>query len=318
MKIVVLDGYTLNPGDLDWGGLEQLGALEVHDRTAPEDIVARAEGADAVLVNKARLTPEMLQSLPELKYIGVLATGYDNVPVTAARERGIVVANVPNYGTHAVAQFTIGLMLELSQRFGAHDAAVKRGDWASCPDFCFTVSTLVELAGKTLGLVGLGAIGKQVARVAQAMDMRVLATGSKGAAGTAVMGVQRVELSQLLEESDIISLHCPLTPDTRQLINADRISQMKRTAMLINTARGALVQEEELAAALNSGRIAGAALDVLAAEPPVAGNPLLTARNCIITPHIAWAAYEARSRLLQTVVDNLQAFMQGKPINVVS
>ncbi|SFL69174.1 glycerate dehydrogenase [Paenibacillus sp. 1_12] len=317
-NIVVLDGYTLNPGDLDWGRLEQLGSVTVYDRTAVADIAERAANADIVLTNKTPLTASMLEQLPKLQYIGVLATGYNIVDTEAARQRGIPVTNIPTYGTHSVAQFVFALLLELCQRVQIHSDAVHAGDWNSCPDFCFTRSPLIELSGRTMGLIGLGRIGGQVAKIANAFDMRVIAVGSGRSNPIPVQGVEWVELEQLLAESDVISLHCPLTPATEKLINAERLALMKRSAMLINTSRGALINEQDLADALNDQRLAGAAVDVLSVEPPVPTNPLYTAANCLITPHIAWATKEARARLMGTAVDNVQSFLSGETIHVVN
>ncbi|TVY09414.1 D-2-hydroxyacid dehydrogenase [Paenibacillus cremeus] len=318
MNIVVLDGYTLNPGDLDWDGLRQLGELAVYDRTAPELIVERAAAADLVLTNKTPLTAATIGELPRLKYIGVLATGYNVVDTAAAAARGIPVANVPTYGTTSVAQAVFALLLELCHRVQLHSDAVHAGDWTRSPDFCFTRAPQIELAGKTLGLIGLGRIGLQTAKIAGAFGMRVVAVGSGRSKPQPVEGVEWVELDELLARSDVVSLHCPLTPATEKLIQAERIARMKPSALLINTSRGALIHEQDLADALNAGRLAGAALDVLSVEPPTPDNPLLTARNCVITPHIAWATKEARSRLMATAVDNARAFLSGQPVNVVN
>lgn len=318
MNIVVLDGYTLNPGDLSWKGLEELGRTVIYDRTAPDDIVERAAEADTILTNKTPLSAEVLARLPKLRYIGVLATGYNIVDTEAARERGIPVTNVPTYGTHSVVQFVFALLLELCHRVQLHSDAVHAGEWTRSVDFCFTRSPLVELAGKTIGLIGLGRIGSQTAQVARAFGMRVLASGSGRTAPPKVEGVEWVELDELLKQSDVVSLHCPLTPATEKLLQAERISLMKPTAFLINTSRGPLIDEQALADALNEGRIAGAALDVLSTEPPKADNPLLGARNCLITPHIAWATQEARARLMETAVDNVRHFLAGEIVNTVN
>ncbi|MEK3725532.1 D-2-hydroxyacid dehydrogenase [Paenibacillus sp. FSL H8-0034] len=317
-NIVVLDGYTLNPGDLDWGRLEQLGNVTVYDRTAVTEIVERAAHADIVLTNKTQLSAAILEQLPKLKYIGVLATGYNIVDTEAAKQRGIPVTNIPTYGTQSVAQFVFALLLELCHRVQTHSDAVHAGDWNNCPDFCFTRSPLIELSGKTMGLIGLGRIGGQVARIANAFGMRVIAVGSGRSNPTPVEGVEWVELDQLLAESDVISLHCPLTPTTEKLINAERLALMKHSAILINTSRGALINEQDLADALNNRRIAGAAVDVLSVEPPVPSNPLYAAANCLITPHIAWATKEARARLMGTAVDNVQSFLSGHAVHVVN
>ncbi|UQZ82258.1 Glycerate dehydrogenase [Paenibacillus konkukensis] len=318
MNIVVLDGYTLNPGDLSWDGLSALGAVTVYDRTPADRIVERALDADIVLTNKTPLAADVLDKLPRLRYIGVLATGYNIVETEAAKRRGVPVTNIPTYGTHSVAQFVFAMLLELCNRVGRHDEAVKAGEWTSSADFCFTKAPLIELSGKTIGLIGLGKIGSQTARIARAMDMRVLAVGSGRSTPRPADGVEWVDLETLLKESDVVSLHCPLTPDTANLINRQRIALMKPTALLINTSRGALIAEQDLADALNERAIAGAALDVLSVEPPEASNPLLSARNCIVTPHIAWATREARARLMDTAVANVQSFLQGQTVNAVN
>jgi len=322
MRIVVLDGYALNPGDLGWEGLRELGEVVVYDRTPADLIVERSQGGSALLTNKTPLRADALVQLPELAYIGVLATGYDIVDIAAATNRGVTVTNVPSYGTESVAQFVFALLLELCHRVGAHSESARGGDWAASPDFCYWRSPLTELAGKTLGIVGMGRIGEIVARIAAAFGMRVVASGRPGAAtaspGAAAPHVPRVPLDTLLRESDVVSLHCPLTPQTERLINRDTLALMKPGALLVNTARGKLIAEGDLAAALNEGRLAGAAVDVLQAEPPAADNPLLSARNCIVTPHIAWASSEARRRLLDVAVSNLRSFIDGSPSNVVS
>ncbi|WP_282935916.1 D-2-hydroxyacid dehydrogenase [Paenibacillus sp. RC67] len=318
MNIVVLDGYTLNPGDLSWERLAQMGSMTVYDRTSPEQIVERAIDAEIILTNKTPLTATTLAKLPNLCYIGVLATGYNIVDIHAARKRDIPVSNVPTYGTQSVAQFVFAMIFELCHSIGRHDAAVKAGEWTGSIDFCFTKAPLIELSGKTIGLVGLGKIGSQTARIASAMDMRVLAVGSGRSHPKPVAGVEWTNMETLLKESDIVSLHCPLTPDTEQLINRQRLSWMKPSAFLINTSRGGLIHEQDLADALNAQAIAGAAVDVLSVEPPSTSNPLLSARNCIITPHIAWATQEARARLMETTADNVSAFLEGRPINVVN
>lgn len=318
MNIVVLDGYTLNPGDLDWKGLESLGKTVIYDRTAADEIIDRAAEAEIVLTNKTPLSAETISKLPKLRYIGVLATGYNVVDIQAARKRGIPVTNIPTYGTSSVAQFVFALLLELCHRTQRHSDAVYAGDWSRSLDFCFTQSPQIELAGKTLGLIGLGRIGTQTSRIARAFDMRVLAVGSGRSTPPQVEGVEWVEMDRLLEESDVISLHCPLTPSTEKLINMERISRMKSSAFLINTARGALINEQDLADALNEGRIAGAALDVLSVEPPTQDNPLFSARNCMITPHMAWATKDARARLLDTAVSNVQAFLENRAVHIVN
>ena len=312
-RIVVLDGYTANPGDLSWDSLRALGDLVVHDRTAPADVVARARHADVVLTNKTVLTSEMLSSLPELKLVCVLATGFNVVDVAAARARGVPVCNVPEYSTPNVAQAVFALILELTNRTGHHDATVHAGRWAACPDFCYWDGELVELAGRTMGIVGYGRIGRAVADVARAFGMKVLFHRRSPDGDPAC-----VEIDRLFAESDVVSLHCPLTPDTNRLVDARRIALMKPTAYLVNTARGALVDEADLAAALAAGRIAGAGLDVLSVEPPSPANPLLSAPRCVITPHIAWATHDARRRLLDTTAGNVAAFLAGNPRHVVN
>lgn len=313
MKIVILDGLTTNPGDTSWAPLEALGTLVVHDRTPAADVVARAAGADVLLTNKQQVTRADIEALPTLRYIGVLATGFNIVDVAAARERGIPVCNVPEYSTPNVVQATFALLLELTNRVGHHAATVRAGRWAACPDFCYWDGQLVELAGLTLGIVGYGRIGRGVAAVGRAFGMRVLAHRRTPGAEPECVGLER-----LLGESDVISLHCPLTPETKGLVDAARIALMKPTAFLVNTSRGALVNEADLAAALDAGRLAGAGLDVLSVEPPPPDNPLLTARNCIITPHVAWATRNARERLIAATADNVRAFLAGTPRHVVN
>lgn len=316
MTIVILDAFTANPGDLSWDALAELGSLAVHDRTDDADIVARARDARIVLTNKTVLSREVIAALPKLECICVLATGYNVVDVAAARDHGVTVCNVPEYSTPNVAQAVFALILELTNRTGHHDRTVHEGRWAACEDFCYWDGDLVELAGLTLGIVGYGRIGQAVARVGRAFDMRILAH-RRSATGT-IEGGAYAELDRLFDESDIVSLHCPLTPDTKELVNAARLATMKRTAFLINTARGGLVNEGDLAAALSAGTIAGAGLDVLTVEPPAASNPLLTAKNCVVTPHIAWATRNARRRLIAATVENVKAFLDGAPRNVVT
>jgi glycerate dehydrogenase len=316
MKIVVLDGYTLNPGDLSWDELKSLGECEIYDRTPTNEVVKRAAEAEIVLTNKAIVSREHIQALPRLKYIGVLATGYNIVDVAAARERNIPVANVPTYGTRSVAQHTFALLLELTQHVGHHAQTVRDGRWTKSPDFCYWDYPLVELEGLTMGIVGFGRIGRAVADLALAFGMKVLVTSATPKQVPA--GVQFTDLETLLRQSDVVSLHCPLTPPTKSFVNRERLSLMKPTAFLLNTSRGPLIDEAALADALNSERIAGAGLDVLSVEPPPAGNPLFQAKNCLITPHIAWATRSARSRLMQAAVANIRAFLAGKPQNVVN
>lgn len=317
MQIVVLDGYTLNPGDLEWSGLDSLGELAVYDRTAESQIIERAADAEIVLTNKTPLSAQMIQQLPKLRYIGVLATGYNIVDIQAAKENGIIVTNVPAYSSHSVAQLVFALLLEFCHRVQQHSDSVLNGDWSGSIDFSYSRSPLVELNGQTMGLIGLGQIGKQTALIAQAMGMKVIATGSGRNVPQPIEGIEWVQLDELLQRSDVISLHCPLTPETNQLIVAKRIALMKPTAILINTARGGLLNEEDVAHALNEGRLAGAGLDVLTVEPPRPDNPLLHAKNVIITPHIAWATKEARARLMGTASSNVRAYLDRRPVNVV-
>jgi len=314
-KIVVLDGYTLNPGDLSWDELKGLGDCIVHDRTAPDQLMERAKGAHVLLTNKVILDREAMESLSELACIGVQATGYNVVDVEAARDRGIVVTNVPAYSTDSVVQMTFALLLETVNAVGRHNQAVHAGEWSGREDFSFHISPLIELAGMTMGIVGYGAIGKAVAGVAEAFGMKILVHTRTPAEDD---GIEYADLATVFAESDVVSLHCPLTPETEGLVNSDRLRRMKSTAVLINTSRGPVVDESALAVALNKGEIAGAAVDVLSVEPPPEDNPLLGARNCIITPHIAWATLAARKRLMDTVVGNVRAWMDGKSVNVVS
>ncbi|MCC6679770.1 MAG: D-2-hydroxyacid dehydrogenase [Phycisphaeraceae bacterium] len=318
-SIVVLDGYTLNPGDLSWDELRKLGKVTVHDRTPQDQILKRAAGAPCLLTNKTPLSAATIAQLPALKYVGVLATGYNVVDIAAAKQRGIAVTNVPTYGTDTVAQHAASLLLELARHTSAHACAVAEGKWAGS-EWCLPVAPIVELTGKTLGIVGLGRIGLAFARIAQAMGMTIIAHDAMQLPPEKRDGVTLTyrSLDELFAESDAISLHCPLTPQTKHVVNAAHLSTMKPTAWIINTSRGPLIDEPALAAALKNGKIAGAALDVLDVEPPTADNPLLRAPNCIITAHIAWYAREARQRLLATVVENLAAFQAGKPQNVVN
>lgn len=316
MKIVVLDGYTLNPGDLSWEQFKTLSDFQTYDRTPPELTVERARDAEIIVTNKTVLDRAVIAALPRLRYIGVLATGYNVVDIEAARERGIPVTNVPEYSTANVAQAAFALLLELASRTGHHAQTVREGRWTSAVDFCYWDFPLVELNGLTLGIVGYGRIGRAVARVGRAFGMKVLASVRRATQSEGE--TQFVDLDTLLRDSDVITLHCPLTPETKELINAARLAQMKPTAFLINTARGGLVNEADLADALNHGRLAGAGLDVLSAEPPSASNLLLRAKNCIITPHIAWATRNARARLMEIAVENVRAWLRGQPQNVVN
>lgn len=316
MKIVVLDGYTANPGDLSWEELIALGSCTIYDRTAPDEVLERAAEAEVILTNKVLITAEHLAALPCLKYIGVLATGYNVVDVAAARERGIIVTNIPAYSTPSVGQMVFSHILNIAQQVQHHSDEVHRGRWTNSPDFCFRDTPLIELLGKKIGLIGLGQTGFNTARIAIGFGMKVWAYTSKSRLQLPPE-IKKMELDQLFHECDIISLHCPLTDDTRELVNAHRLSLMKPTAMLINTGRGPLVNEQDLADALNNGKLYAAGLDVLSTEPPRADNPLLAARNCYITPHIAWASTAARERLLKIAAENVRAYTQGKPVNVV-
>ena len=316
MRIVILDGFTLNPGDLSWIELESLGECEIYDRSPPADVVKRAAGAEIVLTNKTVLNREQILALPRLKYVGVLATGYNIVDVAAARDRNIPVTNVPTYGTRSVAQHTFSLLLELTQHVGHHAQTVRDSRWTNGPDFCYWDYPLVELDALTMGIVGFGRIGKAVAELARAFGMNVLATSLTPKQSPT--GVQFVELETLFRQSDVVSLHCPLTERTKNLVNKATLALLKPTSFLLNTSRGPLIDERALAEALNSGQLAGAALDVLSVEPPPANNPLLSAKNCIVTPHIAWATRAARSRLMQIAVANVRAFLNGRLENVVN
>lgn len=315
-KIVVLDGYALNPGDLDWASLETLGDLTVFDRTPPDAVVERATDADVVLTNKALLPAEAIQALPQLKYIGVLATGYNIVDVEAAKAREIPVCNVPIYGTKSVAQAVFAHVLNLTQRTAEHAAAVSEGRWHTADDWCFWDFPLCELDGATMGIVGLGRIGRATAKLADAFGMKVIGTSNTRADKQDYF--EWADLETIFRTSDVISLHCPLTDATHQLVNRERLAMMKPTAFLINTGRGPLIDEVALAEALNEGRLAGAGLDVVSVEPPVEPNPLFSAKNCYVTPHIAWATKASRSRLMATAVENVSAFLRGQPRNVVN
>ncbi|MBB3109341.1 glycerate dehydrogenase [Paenibacillus phyllosphaerae] len=317
MNIVVLDGYTLNPGDLSWDELNELGRVTVYDRTAPDEVIARAQDADIVLTNKTALTAELLGQLPNLRYIGVLATGYNVVDIEAASSRQIIVSNVPDYSTYSVVQLVFAFILEHCHRLAEHSSAVHGGKWSSAPDFTFSLHPLQELAGKTLGLIGFGQIGRQVARAALAFGMNVIVSTRTRNVIDGLENVSYVELDDLFRRSDFISLHCPLTEQTKGLVHARRLSLMKPSAFLINTARGGHVVEADLAHALRNGQLAGAGLDVLSVEPPPQDHPLLHVPNCWITPHIGWATMEARGRLLQIATDNIRAFQAGTPTNRV-
>lgn len=317
MKIVVLDGHTLNPGDLSWEELAGLGDLKVYDRTTSEQIESRAGKAEAVLTQRMPLNRETIRHLTQLKYIGVLGTEYGAVNVEAARKRGVVVANVPGYGTASVAQHVFCLLLELTHQTGQHGFTVRKGRWSRSPDFCYWLQPLVELDGLTIGLIGFGRVGQAVARIAQGFGMKVLVTDPALSAPLSA-GAEAASLEDLLARSDVVSLHCPLRPETEKLLNGATLARMKPGAYLINTSHGALVDEDALAAALREGRLAGAGLDVLGVEPPPEDHVLLRTRGCLVTPHLAWGTRAARARLLQEIAGNLKAFLQGQPRNVVN
>jgi glycerate dehydrogenase len=318
MRIVILDAFTTNPGDLDWAPLAALGEVVVHDRTPDDQIIARAAGAEAVLTNKTPLSAATLAALPGLRYVGALSTGVNVIDLAAARGAGITVTNVPAYSTPSVAQAVFALLLELTNQTGRLSADVRAGRWQACEDFCFWDGELVELDGLTLGIVGYGDIGRSVGTIGRALGMRVVAASRSRQPGTAEAGVEFVSVDDVFRTADVVSLHCPLTPETTRLVNAARVATMKPTAYLINTARGGLVDEPALAEALCAGRIAGAGLDVLASEPPRSGSPLVAAPNCVITPHVAWATRKARGRLIAAAAANLAAFKAGRPRNVVN
>lgn len=317
MKIVVLDGFAANPGDLSWEGMQALGELTIYDRTAPEEVMERCNDADIVLTNKVILSASTLKQLPQMKYIGVLATGYNVVDIKAARKQGIVVTNIPAYSTDSVAQLTFAHILNITNRVGHYARQNREGRWSSNPDFVYWDTPLIELNGKTLGIVGLGNIGMKVATIARQFGMDVFAMTSKNSSDLPA-GIQKTTFEGLLAISDVLSLHCPLTEQTRHLMNAKALKKMKPGAILINTGRGPLVDEQAVADALQSGQLLGYGADVMSQEPPQADNPLLQCPNAFLTPHIAWATFEARQRLMQIAIDNVQAFLKGKPINVVN
>lgn len=317
MKIVVLDGYGLNPGDLSWGKMEELGELSIYDRTSPEELLSRSISAEALITNKTVISAETIALLPNLKYIGVLATGYNVVDVEAAKEKGIVVTNIPAYSTRSVAQMVFAHLLNITQRVGHYACENQNGRWTHNPDFCYWDTPLMELDGKKMGIVGFGNIGQAVAAIAISLGMEVCIYSSKPQF-MLPQGVQRMDMDELFTTCDVVSLHCPLTHETKEMVDAKRLSTMKPTSILINTGRGQLVNEQDLADALNNHVIAAAGLDVLSTEPPKPDNPLLNARNCFITPHIAWATKEARMRLMDIAVENLKAFKNNKIINNVA
>ncbi len=313
MKICILDGYSLNPGDLDWSPVERLGDVTLFDRTPADKIVERAADADIVLTNKVPFSADTLRQLPRLRFICVLATGYNIIDTEAAARQGVVVANIPAYSTMSVAQMAFAHILNITNHVASYAREVADGKWTNCPDFCFWDSALTELAGKTMGIVGLGNTGMATARIAVAMGMKVVAMTSKSA-DTLPEGITPAPLDDVLASADVVSLHCPLTPSTRHIINAASIAKMKPSAILINTGRGPLVDEQAVADALNGGRLAAFGADVLSQEPPRGDNPLLSARNCFLTPHIAWATLEARTRLMSTATENVRQFIAGEPV----
>jgi glycerate dehydrogenase len=317
VEIIILDGYAENPGDLSWSEFEALGRVTVYDRTPAEQVVQRIGKAEVVIVNKTPLTRETLAACPDIRYIGLLATGYDVVDVAAARERGIVVSNIPSYGTYAVGQFAIALLLEICCRVGHHACAVKEGRWSSNPDWCFWDYPLIELYGKTMGIIGFGRIGQTTGSMARALGMRVLAYDVAPDESARAIA-EYVPLDTLFAHSDVVALHCALFPETRGIINKQTLARMKDGVVILNNSRGPLIVESDLAEALNSGKVYAAGLDVVSGEPISPDNPLLKAKNCFITPHISWAAIESRRRLLNTAVGNLQSFLRGVPANTVA
>jgi len=319
MKIAVLDGYTSNPGDLSWDAFEELGELTVYDRTKPEEVVSRCAGCEVVFTNKVVMDAGIMDQLPDLKYIGVLATGTNVIDLEHAGKKGVCVTNIPGYGTDSVVQHILAFMLHFSSKVSIHDEAVHQGDWVNSKDFSFTLGTLNELSGSTLGIIGLGTIGRKLAKVADAMGMKIIA-GHQSSMDRLELPfeVEWLPVDEVFARADFLSLNCPLTPETEKVVNAERLQIMKNSAVLINTGRGPLVDEQALADGLNTGTIAGAGLDVLSAEPPATGNPLLTAKNCVITPHVAWASLQARKRLLAIAAENLSAYLNGDAQNRVN
>ncbi|MBB6002768.1 D-2-hydroxyacid dehydrogenase [Arcicella rosea] len=318
MKIVVLDGFTLNPGDLTWDDLYTLGEVLIYDRSAPEEVLERSEGAEILLTNKTPLKAEIISQLKSLKYIGVLATGYNVVDIGEAKKQGIIVTNVPGYGTDSVVQLTFALILEFTLHVQKHSDAVRAGKWANSKDFCFWDFPLIELAGKTIGIIGFGTIGQKVADVATAFGMKVIANSRRPNDQLHRSNFRWADINTLLQESDFVSIHCPLTAETQGLMNRENLQKMKSSAFLINTSRGPIIIDEDLAEALNNNIIAGAGIDVLSVEPPQKDNPLFTAQNCIITPHIAWATKEARTRLLAIAIENIADYQAENPKNIVN
>ena len=317
MNIVVLDGYTLNPGDLSWDGLQALGDCRIYDRTSPEEVSEKAVNSEILLTNKTVVSAGTIQQLQELKYIGVMATGYNIVDILAAKKAGIIVTNVPTYGTQSVAQNTFAHILNLTNRVGEHAQSVAQGDWVVSKDWSYWKSPLIELAGLKLGIIGFGRIGQAVAKIGVSFGMEIL-FHDVYAPGPIPDGFVQMDLNRLFSESDIISLHCPLTNETKHIVNSEKLNLMKKSAFLINTSRGLLIDEKALADALNSGLIAGAGLDVLSVEPPTKNNPLLKAKDCFITPHYSWATKSSRERLMKVVIENIISFLKNKPQNVVN
>lgn len=317
MKIVMLDAYTTNPGDLSWTQFGRLGELTVYDRTPCDKVIERAKDADIVITNKTPVTKEIIDCLPKLKFIALMSTGYNIVDYVYLKEKGIPVSNIPSYSTDAVAQLVMSFILELAMNVGLHSESVKKGEWSDCADFCYWKTPLTEISGKTLGIFGLGKIGRAVAERAKAFGMNIVAYAPR-IYGDEPDYIKLLPLDEMLSVSDVVSMHCPLTPETEGIVNNDFIDKMKDGAYFINTSRGTVVNETALAAALNSGKLGGAGLDVLSTEPPKKENPLLTAKNCFITPHIAWASFETRKRLVSILYDNLDAFINGKPQNVIN
>lgn len=317
MKIVVLDGYAANPGDLSWNDVKALGECDIYDRTSPDEVLVRAANAEILLTNKVEITSEIIDALPHLKYIGVLATGFNIIDIEAAKKRGIIVTNIPSYSTPSVSQMVFAHLLNIAQQVQHHSEEVRSGRWSKGPDFCFWDTPLIELQGKKIGIVGLGHTGYATARIAVGFGMEIYAYTSKSSFQLPPE-IKKMELDELFTTCDVISLHCPLTESTREMVNAHRLSLMKPTSILINTGRGPLINEKDLADALNAGKIYAAGLDVLSQEPPRADNPLLSARNCYITPHIAWASSESRQRLQHIMIENIKAYINGKPVNNVA
>jgi len=318
MKIVILDSKTANPGDLSWDFLNKFGEVTVYDRTSSDEVIPRSQGAEIVIVNKTVMKREHIEALPQLKLIALLATGYNVIDCDACKDKGVLVANIPAYSTNAVAQQTIAFILEFCNRIGQHSASVHSGDWVNSADFSYSVAPLYELGGKTIGIIGFGSIGRRVAELSAAFGMRVLVNTANPAKYADYKSVTFVDRNTLLSESDFVTIHCPMTPETDKMVNADFLSKMKKTAFLVNTSRGGEVDEQALADALNSGVIAGAGVDVLLTEPPKAENPLLHAKNIFITPHIAWSAYETRIRLMSILEGNIAGFVNGTPVNIVA